>query len=229
MRGGGGMKHRAEGFSLSLASHFFACVLCLALFFGCADNNIIPASKIVSGSVTLSWNNVPRAVSYNIYLAGKAGVTKLNSNKIPQAANPITVTDLALGKTYYFGITVNSEYGESDILSEKSYRVTDKDGFISFGDLIPKDQISKGQATKAPVPEGPVTLTWENVPNAVSYNIYWSELPGVTKQKGTKITNVTNPYTIKGLKSGKTYYFVVTAVSDSGESKESEELSFSVK
>jgi fibronectin type 3 domain-containing protein len=223
------MKHRAEGFPLSLASRLLACVLCLGFFFGCADNKIIPANKIDSGNVTLSWNNVPGAVSYNIYLAGKAGVTKFNSNRIPQAANPITVTDLALGKTYYFGITAISESGESDILSEKSYTVTDKDGLLGFGDLIPQGRISKGQTTQKQVPEGPVTLTWENVPNAVSYNIYWSESPGVTKQKGTKIANVPNPYTIKGLKRRKTYYFVVTAVSNSGESKESEEFSFSVK
>lgn len=33
---------------------------------------------------------------------------------------------------------------------------------------------------------------------------------------------------IKGLKKGRKYYFVVTAVNASGESKESEEFSFTV-
>jgi chitinase len=223
------MKHRPGRFSLSRASHCLAGLLGLALCWGCADNHIIPASKIASGQVTLSWNSAPGAVAYDIYLAGKAGLTKWNSSRIPNAASPMTVTDLAFGKTYYFGIAVIGESGESDILSEKAYRVADKDGFINFGELTPRGQISKGQVKKEQVPEGPVTLTWENVPNAVSYNIYWSESPGVTKQKGTKIANVVNPHTIEGLKKGKTYYFVVTAVSDSGESKESEELSFSVK
>ena len=69
-------------------------------------------------------------------------------------------------------------------------------------DQVPKEQVSEGQAT----------LSWDNVPNAVSYNIYYSESPGVTKQNGKKIANVTSPYTIKGLKREKVYYFVVTAV-----------------
>ena len=71
-----------------------------------------------------------------------------------------------------------------------------------------------------------VTLTWDNVPNANSYNIYWSDKPGVTKKNGTKISNIKNPHKISGLKEGGKYYFVVTAVNASGESIESEEISF---
>ena len=73
-----------------------------------------------------------------------------------------------------------------------------------------------------------VTVSWDDVPGAVSYNIYWSDQPGVTKQNGTKIPNVKNPHKIAELKKGKKYYFVVTAVNASGESKESEELSITV-
>lgn len=73
------------------------------------------------------------------------------------------------------------------------------------------------------------TLTWDNVPDAISYNIYWRDQPGVTKHNGKKIVNVKNPYTLKGLISGKTYYLVVTAVSKTGESSISEEISHTVK
>ena len=75
---------------------------------------------------------------------------------------------------------------------------------------------------------GKVTLTWQDVPNATSYNIYYSSKPGVTKKNGIKISNVKNPHEMDGLKKGVKYYFVVTAVNDSGESKESEEISFTV-
>ena len=67
------------------------------------------------------------------------------------------------------------------------------------------------------------------MPNATSYNIYWSDKPGVTKENGTKISNVRNPHKIEGLKKGKKYYFVVTAVNASVESKESEEISLTVE
>jgi fibronectin type 3 domain-containing protein len=73
-----------------------------------------------------------------------------------------------------------------------------------------------------------VTLTWDDIPNTISYNIYWSDKPGVTKKNGNKIANVKNPHKIVGLKKGEKYYFVVTAINASGESKESEELSFTI-
>jgi hypothetical protein len=73
-----------------------------------------------------------------------------------------------------------------------------------------------------------VTLTWDNVPNATSYNVYWSNFPGVTKRNGNKISAENNSAIIKGLKRGTTYYFVVTTVNDSEESEESEEISFTV-
>ena len=224
------MNQSAGRIRLSIALYFLAGMFCMASFVGCTDtNNIIPASKIASGKVTLSWNNLPGAISYNVYFDRTAGLTKLSSYRISNVSNPITVTDLVLGKTYYFGITVTGASGESGILGEKSYAVADKDGLVNFGDLIPESQNLKSQVTKEQVPEGQVTVSWDNVPKAVSYNIYWSHSPGVTRQNGKKIVNVTNPYTFKGLERGKMYYFVVTAMAGSNESKESDELSFQAK
>jgi type IV pilus assembly protein PilQ len=71
-------------------------------------------------------------------------------------------------------------------------------------------------------------LAWEEVPNATAYNVYWSTSPGVTKHNANKISNVQNPVVIKSLRSGVTYYFVVTTVKGSKESPESDELSFTV-
>ena len=73
-----------------------------------------------------------------------------------------------------------------------------------------------------------VTVAWDNVPGATSYNIYWSDKPGVNRRNGTKIGNAKNPHEFKGLLKGKKYYFVVTAVNASGESEESAEFSFTV-
>ena len=86
-----------------------------------------------------------------------------------------------------------------------------------------------GPQSKAPEKAaGNMTVAWENVPNAASYNIYWRTTRGVTKRNGNKISGVNSPYTFTGLDRGATYYFVVTSVSPSGESQESEELSFTV-
>ncbi len=71
-----------------------------------------------------------------------------------------------------------------------------------------------------------VKLAWEEVPDATAYNVYWSTSPGVTKHNGNKISNVQSPAVIKDLRSGVTYYFVVTSVIGSKESPESEEFSY---
>lgn len=62
-----------------------------------------------------------------------------------------------------------------------------------------------------------VTVSWQPVTGATSYNIYWSKTSGVTSSSGTKISAATSPYTHTGLTAGTTYYYIVTAVSSAGE------------
>jgi lysophospholipase L1-like esterase len=405
---------------------------------GCSEN-IPPASSLVSGKVTLSWNEVSGAISYNVYGSTSPGVTKLSGSKTRNAPNPFTITQLQPGKTYYFVVTVVTDSGESKESREISYTaIANTEGSIQFGDIVshsdpdavaselknipttslselkpeakPEQQLgqvastrsspeiiicfgdsltfgtgaSKGMdypsqlakmigiavinkgipgdttssalwrlkrdvlsknpdivlitlggndlingvskdiafgnlkqivqsiqkqgakviigglswpgmdrgfgegyedlaqqtgallipdiftaiadnpvlmsdpihpnnsgyliiarrfsnaitsselkakpTVKNPIPKThDVTLTWDEISNATSYNIYWSDKPGVTKKNGTKISNVKSPHKIVGLKRGKKYYFVVTAVNASGESEESKELSFTVE
>ena len=442
--------------SLNALIIFYIFVWGTVFLTGCGRNQNIPSASVLSsGRVTLSWNDVPGAASYNVYFATSPGVTPLNSFKISEVSNPITITDLEPGTTYYFVIAVEDDSGASRNSKEVAYTVADTNGLIEFGDIlsqfkpegnsIPSKTASAGTAREArpqeksatsekisrastqvakspeksdsdhkplapakptgetiicfgdsltfgtgagkgmdypsqlakmlgkPVlnqgipgdttaralgrldrdvlsknpavvlitlggndlknglskdfafdnlksivesiqergakviiggvkipdvdrgfgkayeelakqtgatlipniyegilgnpqlmsdpihPNGAgyriiarrfynallrseksraaqagnsqtqdVTLGWDSVPNATSYNIYWSDRPGVSKQNGTKISGVKNPYTMKGLIKGKKYYFVVTAVNASGESRESEEFSFTV-
>ena len=436
---------------------------------GGGTGNIPVASVLTSGRITLSWNRVPGAAFYELYMSTSPGVTTLNSYKISDVTPPITITDLEPGTTYYFMVAVFSDSGESRKSKELSYTVADTEGFIEFGDIIaqsasedkssqpaetsvsaageekaavkqseplaltaPRDKagsetiicfgdsltfgtgagagmdypsqlakmigkpvINKGipgdttagalrrlnrdvlsanpgtvlitlggndlkngvsqniafrnlkyivetiqardakviigglkfpgmdrgfgqgyedlaqqtgatlipnifagiaddpdlmsdpihpnnegyriiaqkfynalvpskisnqaadktagqaaakqtsqaatkkagqaatiKAGQAALNSGPqtrdITLAWDDVPNATSYNIYWSDSPNVTKQNGIKIEKVTNPYKMKDLEIGREYYFIVTAVNESGESKASEEFSFTV-
>ncbi len=66
-----------------------------------------------------------------------------------------------------------------------------------------------------------ITLTWDAVPAATSYNIYWSEASGGVS---TVIPNKTTLYQHTGLINGKIYYYVLTSVNSYGESTESYEI-----
>ncbi|HZX47934.1 MAG TPA: Ig-like domain-containing protein, partial [Nitrospirota bacterium] len=70
-----------------------------------------------------------------------------------------------------------------------------------------------------------VKISWDAVPAATSYNIYWSDASGVTKTKGTKISGIINTsYTHTGLTNLSYYYYVVTSVNSDGESIASYEI-----
>ena len=241
-------------FLLIACFYFLIPVAAIILLYGCGENKAgISASRLTSGQVTLSWNDVPQAVAYDVHLSTTAGVTALNAFKISDVTSPITITDLEPGTTYYFIVIAVGESGQGEKLNEIAYTATPSPGNIHFNDFItplPAEQkpatvnagtVSAGivkskearkQSTpKQPAPAvgyGKVTLTWDNVSNANSYNIYWSNKKGVTKRNGTRISDVKNPHTITGLKKGSTYYFVVTAVNESGESAVSESISYTV-
>ena len=73
--------------------------------------------------------------------------------------------------------------------------------------------------------DGQVVIRWDEVTGAISYNLYWSTSPGVSKQNGNRIEGLTSPFTHSGLINGTTYFYVVTAVNEKGESTESNQVS----
>ena len=93
---------------------------------------------------------------------------------------------------------------------------------------VPPPAASTGVVTVSG--NGQVTVTWNAVAGASSYNLYMASVTGVTKSNystladGMLHANVTSPYVHTGLANGTTYYFVVTAVNGNGESVESAQV-----
>jgi hypothetical protein len=65
--------------------------------------------------------------------------------------------------------------------------------------------------------EGRVTLSWNDIPGATSYNLYWSTTSPVTETDGQEIRGITSPYTQNDLVNGETYYYKVIALDADGE------------
>ena len=63
-----------------------------------------------------------------------------------------------------------------------------------------------------------VTISWNAVGDATSYNIYWAATSGVTVAVGTRIAVSGNSFIHRGLLPAATYYYIVTAQNSSGES-----------
>lgn len=149
-----------------------------------------------SNQVTLTWTAVAGASSYNIYWSATSGVTTVSGTKVSGITSPYVKTGLAAGTPYYFIVTAVNSVGES----------------------VASAQVTA--TTSAPVTKQ-LTLAWDAVASATSYNLYWSTVPGVTPANGTKISGVSSPYTHTGLAAGTTYYYVVTAVDSTSESSAS--------
>lgn len=79
--------------------------------------------------------------------------------------------------------------------------------------------------TATPVSTSEVDISWSAVSDATSYNLYYSTTSGVTTATGTKIFNVTSSYKHTALTTGTTYYYLITAVTTSGESEASAQVS----
>nr|BDD46990.1 hypothetical protein 8 [Desulfobacteraceae bacterium] len=103
---------------------------------------------------------------------------------------------------------------------------TAKTPFASQDSANDRTEVAKSSSGTHDSGPDHIKLAWDSVPGAKSYNLYWSTSPKVTKDNGSKIPNVTNPYTFKGIRKATTYYFVVTALNEQGESAVSAEFPY---
>ncbi len=190
-----------------------------------------PANVFTSpadGAIVLAWDPVVGAVSYNVYMAEAAGVTKANYSTLPGGmahtgitTNAFTHTGLTNGTAYYFVVTAVDASGAE---TSESAEV-----FATPTNTVPPSPIN----VMVTPGDGNVTIAWDPVSAAASFNIYMASQSGVSPSNYTSLpdgqvfqaNSSVGFFTVTGLTNGTTYYFVVTAVDASGESAPSIEVS----
>lgn len=151
--------------------------------------------------VTVTWNKVVDAQSYNVYVSQTAGEA---ASAVPfsTVSPPYTQSGLTNGTTYHFAVSAVAEAGEGDLTEEKSATPS----------------ISTPAQLDAASGDEQVTLTWASVPGADGYNLYWALDPSVTLDS-SRASDVTSPYVHEHLANSTTYYYALTAVDGPSESE----------
>jgi hypothetical protein len=171
------------------------------------------------GTAEITWDAVAGATSYNVYWSDTPDVSKVTFvEKIVEDTSPCIHTGLTNGDTYYYVVTAIGPEGEgpeSLMVGATPRQPLDAPQFVS--------------AKATPDTTNSITITWVDVIGATSYNLYFSDVAGVTKENGTQVLFATSPYVHTGVPGQSTYYYVITSVNDTvfpvNESDESPEVS----
>ena len=153
------------------------------------------AVTVTTSSVTLTWNAVDRAESYNIYRDDEllANVTETT----------FTEDDLETFTEYCY--VIKSVAGETESFGTEPECVRTLDLSITTPVNVKAEAISQSE----------IKLTWDVVENAMSYNVYATEI----------VTTVTeNTCIISSLQTYTNYCYSVTSVRNESESEKSEEV-----
>jgi hypothetical protein len=151
--------------------------------------------------VTLAWNPVSGATSYNVKRGTTTGGPYTTVATV--ATNADTDTGLTNGTTYYYVITAVNSVGESPNSAEVN--ATPQPSLPP----APTNLVAAGGNAQ-------VTLTWSPASGAVTYNLKRSTTSGgpyTTIASGITTTGATD----NQVTNGTTYYYVVSGVNGAGE------------
>lgn len=175
-----------------------------------------------NGQVVMAWSPVTGATSYNVYYSTTSGFTTSTGTKVELTAEQaaaglttpgLTVSGLANGTTYYFLVTAANVAGESTTPSSQSSAKP------SASAQAPAKPTGVSVASGA----GSVTVSWDWVPLASSYNVYYMLDSGTPTTSAViansqKVSSAVSPVTISGLTPGASYWVTVTATGSGLES-----------
>jgi subtilase family serine protease len=168
-------------------------------------------AKASGATVTLTWNVVTAATSYNVY-QGSASGAESTTPTASATGNSTTITGLQNGQTFYFTIAAVTPYGTSASSEEAP------------ATIVP----AAPSGLTASVANNIVTLNWSASSGATSYSVYEGSSSGAEGSTSVQSGLTTTTATVQGLAAGHTYYFTVDAVDGGGASASSSEVSAAI-
>ena len=164
---------------------------------------VTAGNNAATGKPSLTWKAVDGATKYQVYRStSKTGTYSLFYTTTGLS---YTNTNSKVGYTYYYKVRAIGFDGKTGPFSEIKTRTCD----------CARPVVTSGNNATT----GKVTLKWDAVDGAKSYEVYWSaSLDGTyTKLITTKNTSITNT----SAKAGKTYYYKVRALATSSSAADS--------
>ena len=166
------------------------------------------SAGVISGQVLLSWTGSAGATSYAIYDGTSAGAE--GATPIATTGNTSTVIKgLAGGKTYFFTVKAVNASGSSGASNEASV-------------AVPLPPAAPASVVAAPG-NAQATVSWKASTGASSYEVFQGSTAGGESTVPVASGIAGTSTVISGLKNGSTYYFVVKAVNNGGDSAKSNE------
>jgi len=162
----------------------------------------VPVVAAVQGGdqrVTLRWNAVPSSTNYTVYW-NTTGDVSARDEKVTTKDIQWTHEALRNGSKYYYRVSARNDGGESDLTAQVA---------VTLAPDAPRAEI-------AAVGERQVTLNWNLTEGAAAYHVYWNT-SGNVSTRDKKFAGVKPPFVHEQLRKGETYFYLVTAANEGGE------------
>jgi fibronectin type 3 domain-containing protein len=164
--------------------------------------NNVSAAAVSSSGITITWTAVAGAASYTVYRSTNDTGTYPVIDSV--ATDTLSDTGLTAGATYYYKIRAVDSSGES--------------GLSAPFTVITIPGVPVGVSASA-VSSSAIKITWPAVTGAASFKVYRSDIDTGTYSVIDSVAKDT--FNDTGLVAGATYYYKVTGINVSGESKQS--------